>query len=438
MIVHFIHHPVSAKKLVEPIVAALDAQGAEVELWIEDRKGLAEFVGAIDCPKAFAKFDLSLNPFRVLARLGGLVRRFLQVRPEAVHAHQTRAALIPLLAAVVARVPVRIYHNRGTPYLGYRGGLRFLLRSLEFINCQLATHVVTVSHSIRREMIHNRIVPESKCEVLGHGSACGIDLTQFAAETFDREHRIEARRTLGIDQEAYVVLYVGRPFRRKGFHTLLTAWRQMGGDKDGDTLLIAGCTPQDVVRATGSTMKSVKAIGYVKDMRKCYAACDVVVLPSWHEGFPYALLEGAAAARALIGSDIPGIDSIISDRRNGLLVPPRSVEALIEALDTLKRDPALRRQFGTAGRRTVERHFDRRDFNQLLFSYYDRIGLGDWASRASLASGDVTSPAVEAYVCDTASAGSGWPVKEWPGDRRRESLKYGQRTTKEESHAVDA
>jgi len=375
MIIHLIHYPVSARRFVEPLVKSLNAQGIPSELWLENKEGFQEFTAAIDCPKRFARFDLSANPVVVLVRLLRLYARLLKSKPEAVHAHQTRAAFIPLLAALLARVPIRIYHTHGTPYLGYRGPLRAALWLLEFLNCRFATHVVAVAHSIRRKMIQHRIVGPSKCTVLGEGSACGIDLAEFSADQFDEQHKGKSRQELGIAADAYMVLYVGRPFRRKGFHVLLAAWQNVVAADSRDVLLIAGCTQADVVKAMGEPVRGVHAFGYRSDLRVCYAACDVVVLPSFHEGFGYSLLEGAAAARPLVGTDIPGIDSIVT-RENGLLVPPGDGQALAEALLALKKDGALRQRMGHASRQYVEQCFDRRNFGRFMVDYYHQIGIG--------------------------------------------------------------
>ena len=375
MIIHLIHYPVSAKRFVEPLVKLLNSNGIKAELWIENRGALADFISAIDCPKKFAKFDISTNPFAVLTRLIVLVKRFYKLRPTAIHAHQSRAAFLPLLASMIAQVPIRIYHNHGTPYLGYRGSLRFLFWLLEFLNCRFATHIITVSHSIRKRMIQHHTVRKSKCEVLGEGSACGVDLVAFSAEQFDTQHMIKSRHTLQISLDAYVVLYVGRPFRRKGFHTLLSVWQCMGASNSANILLIAGCNNKDVVNTMGFPIKNVIALGYVEDLRPYYAACDVVVLPSWHEGFPYSLLEGAAAARPLVGSAIPGIDSIIINNKNGFLVPPDNAFALAEALVVLRDNRDLRKCMGYAGRRYVEQCFDRKICKKELLYYYGKIGI---------------------------------------------------------------
>lgn len=375
MVIHLIHHPVSAKKFVEPMVRLSNCNGIQAELWIERREELTDFISAIDCPKRFVRFDLSINPFTVLARLIGLSKRFLKLKPTAIHAHQTRAAFIPLLAALIARVPIRIYHNHGTRYLACRGILRASFWLVEILNCCFATHVITVSHSICERMIRHRIVRQSKCEVLGKGSACGVALDEFSTEYFVADEIRQMRQRLGIPQGNYVVFYIGRPVKWKGFHALLSAWQCMEASKSGNTLLIAGCNDKDVVSGTGSPIKNVIALGYVKDLRSCYAACDVVVLPSQHEGFPNSLLEGAAAAKPLVGSNIPGIDSIIINNKNGLLVPADDPEALADALVVLRDNHDLRKRMGHCGRQYVEQYFDRKVFNRLLLDYYDRIGI---------------------------------------------------------------
>ncbi|OHB57289.1 MAG: hypothetical protein A2173_02995 [Planctomycetes bacterium RBG_13_44_8b] len=377
MIIHFIHSPVSAKRFVEPLVNALNDAGFTAELWLENRTQLADFTSAITCPKQFAKFDISVNPFAAVKNILSLTRRLKSIKPEAIHAHQSRASVIPLLSALLAKVPIRIYHNHGTPYLGYKGVRKWGLWLLEFLNCFLATNVLTVAPTIRKKMVEDKIVSEKKALCLGAGSVCGVDLDEFKIEKFSDESRRKERQKLNIPQNAFAVLYVGRPFIRKGFNTLLKAWdifcrMQPSAEK---LLLTAGCDLADIVKTQGSCPPTISPLGYVTDIHRYYAACDVVTLPSWHEGMPYSLLEAAAAKRAIVASNIPGINSLIKHNQTGLLAEPKDADGFAQAFNLLFTQPQLRAELAANALLGIEKYFDRKICTKLLIDYYHNIGI---------------------------------------------------------------
>lgn len=352
------------------MVAGLNRHGIDAELWFENHPAHREIVRQVDVPGRHLDFDLTLRPWAFLGRLARFRRQLRETGPRVLHAHQMRASLIPLLAARLEGVPVRVYHNHGLPYLGYRGPLRSLLRTLEQINIRLATHVLLVSHSNLAAARADGLLPEGKGAVPGAGSAAGIDLAVFTPDRFDDTARVAARKRFALPAGAFVLAYVGRPVRRKGFHRLLDAWEHTGLGARGHALVIAGCTEPECRRAAGRTVPGVTALGYLPDLKDFYAASDAVVLPSEHEGFPYSLLEGAAAGRALLGTDIPGIRCAIRAGETGLLAPPGDEPALRAALLRLASDPALRALLGRNARARVEREFDRETVLQSLVDFY--------------------------------------------------------------------
>ena len=101
----------------------------------------------------------------------------------------------------------------------------------------------------------------------------------------------------------------------------------------------------------------------------------MLVLPSHHEGLPYSLLEAAAASRPMVGSDVTGIDSVITDKENGLLVPVEDHGTLAEALTYLKENPELQQKMGSNARKMVERCFSRDSCNEYLLEYYKTLGI---------------------------------------------------------------
>ena len=104
----------------------------------------------------------------------------------------------------------------------------------------------------------------------------------------------------------------------------------------------------------------VDYVGFTDDVRPIIAAATVIVLPTrYREGVPRSLLEGAAMARPLIATKMPGCRDLVEDGVNGLLVEPGNAEALRIAMETLVRmNPEQRTRMGQAARATVERRFD--------------------------------------------------------------------------------
>lgn len=368
--VHSIHFPVSARNFVMPMVECLNQHGIDTELWFEHQDKHQAVIRQITVPSRPVDSDLSFNPLAFNRRFAAYRRELRRAPPRVLHAHQARASLIPLLAGYLEKVPVRVYHNHGLTYLGYRGLMRRLLRALEQVNIGLATHVLLVSHSNLAAARADGLLRADQGTVLANGSAVGIDLHEFNQERFNTTAQAAGRKKFGLPADRFVLAYVGRPVKRKGFHFLLNSWERTGLGQQGNVLLVAGCTSGECTRALNRAVEGVKGLGYLTDLREFYAASDAVALPSEHEGFPYSLLEGAAAGRPLIGTDIPGIRCAILRHETGLLVQPRDEAALGQAIETLASDRALRARLGANARARVEREFGRKIVLQNLLKYY--------------------------------------------------------------------
>jgi N,N'-diacetylbacillosaminyl-diphospho-undecaprenol alpha-1,3-N-acetylgalactosaminyltransferase len=331
-------------------------------------------IQSIKVPKRFISSDLTFNPLKFIGRVQAYRLALKDACPEIVHAHQTRSALIPLLSAYLEHIPIRIYHNHGLPYLGYQGVMRWLLYSLEKINISLATEVLLVSHSNLQAARKDGLLNKNQGKVLGSGSICGIDLQQYDSQKFDNAAQIVAREKLQIDRNSFILGYVSRPYKRKGFHRLLAAWQASQLVKQGSILLMAGCSDLDIYAAIGDDdVAGVCGLGYIDNMLEFYAACDAVVLPSDHEGFPYSLLEAAAAGKILIGTDIPGITCAIKHNQTGLLVSVDNSNELKEAILKVAANTSLRIELGKKAKERVKLEFDRELVLTELLSFYDSL-----------------------------------------------------------------
>jgi glycosyltransferase involved in cell wall biosynthesis len=112
-------------------------------------------------------------------------------------------------------------------------------------------------------------------------------------------------------------------------------------------------------------------LGEVSDVRPIIAESDVVVLPSYREGTPRALLEAAAMAKPIITTDAVGCREVVDDGINGLLVPIKDSSSLAKAMEQMIRDPEMRKRMGEAGRKKVEREFDEKIVIKKILKIYD-------------------------------------------------------------------
>lgn len=154
-------------------------------------------------------------------------------------------------------------------------------------------------------------------------------------------------------EKAETVLYVGRLSVQKNLEALIDALEGTGW-----TLEIAGEGELKKVLSDRAEQKnvSVNFLGKVDNdaLPALYNSVPVFVLPSHYEGNPKALLEAMACGRAVIGTDVPGIASLIEAGRTGLLCAP-GPQALQSAIKRLMDDKPLRARLGAAARAQIEK-----------------------------------------------------------------------------------
>jgi glycosyltransferase involved in cell wall biosynthesis len=159
------------------------------------------------------------------------------------------------------------------------------------------------------------------------------------------------------------LLFLGWLERDKGVFELIEACRRLAATHDF-TLDIAGeGNSSAAARALVVRHELTEVIrfrGWVQgeQLREALAEADVLVLPSWAEGLPNAMVEAMAAQLAVVVSRVGAIPELICDRRSGLLVEPRNADSLAGALAEIVDDGALRARLARAGYEIAMRDFE--------------------------------------------------------------------------------
>ncbi|HXG60011.1 MAG TPA: sugar transferase [Planctomycetota bacterium] len=318
-----------------------------------------------------------IAPAEDLRALAALTRLFRDLRPDVVHGHTPKGGLLAMAAAAAAGVRGRLYTLHGLPLETAAGIRRAILRTTERIAGALARRVHAVSFSLRRRALKEGLVRPEKLRVLGAGTVNGVDTDVFAPAP---EEGKAFRRAWGIPESARVVGFVGRVVRDKGVGDLVSAWRRLREEFPDLHLLVVGpMEPQDPIpeearKALGSDRR-VRLTGALDRTRPAYAAMDVVVLPTYREGFPQVPLEAAAMGLPVVTTRVTGAVDAVMEGVTGTLVPPRNPEALAAAIRRYLADEALRRRHGEAGRRRARRDFrPARLQEETAAEYFDLAG----------------------------------------------------------------
>ena len=219
-----------------------------------------------------------------------------------------------------------------------------------------ATHVIAVSNGIRKHLINELGAKPNNVSVI----PCGVNTQQFCPRP-----KVEVRDKLGIPQDAFVALFVGRLTYSKGIDLLEHA---------------ASRLPNVLFYFIGLgnpflDLPNCNFIGEIDNslISDWINSADVLLLPSRSEGTPVVILESLACGVPVICSDVGGCREIVSEGQTGFLIPPGQPCLLIEAikkvydgqhLDTVK------------GRNEIIQHYDLEIIAKRLFNLYESLYNG--------------------------------------------------------------
>lgn len=337
-----------AQRYVYELAVAAKRQGALVSVALGTP---GELVGRLEEAKIPVIFVPGLARD---IRLGSDVRAFLALyrlmrreHPEVVHANSSKAGLIAVLAARLARVPRIIFTAHGWAWNELRPGWqKFAFKLLHLLTVWGAHSVIAVSQAIQTDASW---MPGTKRKfvTIRHGISPLPSLPQAEA-------RAKLLTLLGptLPEKAFWIGALAELHPTKGLDVLIRAFAPVAL-RHPETIVVLIGSGQDRGRLTALAHMlhldgRVFFAGHVENAAAYLSALDVFAFPSHSEALGYALLEAGQASLPSVASAVGGIPEIVVNEESGLLVPAGDEDALGLSLLRLIEEPATRARLGAA------------------------------------------------------------------------------------------
>ena len=304
--------------------------------------------------------------FSAISSINELCKIFKREKFDMVQYATPNASLYASIAARLTKVPVRLYSQWGIRYVGFSGGMsRRIFKMLEKIVCRNSTHVRAVSRMNMQFAVDEGLYKAEKAKVVGNGGTIGVDMSEYDVSK-KQQWRDEIRDKYGIDENAFVLGFVGRVSADKGCVELLSAFRNVCDKHENLRLMLIGSSEysgekiEELMKWAESSDKVIVAGRVDKPfMKNYYSALDVLVHPTYREGFGMVIQEAGALSVPVITTRIPGASEVMVDNESCILVEPRSITELEEALVSLAENPDRVKQLGDAAYERTKTLYDR-------------------------------------------------------------------------------
>jgi glycosyltransferase involved in cell wall biosynthesis len=307
-------------------------------------------------------FDLAVIP-----SIRELVDHF---KPDIIQTHAVKSHFLIRLSGI----------NRKRPWVAFHHGYTWtslrtrLYNELDRWSLIAANRVVTVCRPFALTLQANGVRPERI--VVQHNSV--KPFSPVSVETV-----VQLRRRLGIQEDARVVLCVGRLSREKAQSDFINAAaiERQENPQRNIRYVVAGDGPDRQMLQDLAKVRQVEDLvifpGQVADLGPYYTMADLAVLPSHTEGSPNVLLEAMAAGLPIIATAVGGVPEIVEHEKEALLVEKKNPLALARSIERLLGDDDLCRRLSAAARQSISA-FTPEAYRDSILSLYQSCLVGEF------------------------------------------------------------
>jgi glycosyltransferase involved in cell wall biosynthesis len=328
---------------IRDLAAAVRAQGHAPTVITSGAGPFLDDLRAQQIPIVILKhLSVPIAPLRDLRALREIRTTMMELRPDLIAAHSSKAGVLGRLAGRSLRIPV-VFTAHGWAFTpGVPALQASVYRQIERLMGPLTSKIITVSEFDRRLALDAHIVSGDRVVTVHNGIA-----------------DVPARLRADPGRTPVRLIMVARFGSQKDHSTLLHALaglqdRSWELDLIGDGPLM---TSVESLAARVGLRDRVRFLGQRRDVDQLLAQAQVSLLVTNWEGFPLSILESMRAGLPVVASLVGGIGESVRDGETGYLVPRGGVALLQDRIERLLADPTLRLRLGASGRTRYEQHF---------------------------------------------------------------------------------
>lgn len=277
-------------------------------------------------------------------------RALKHARPLILHCHDFPAGVIGRIAGILAGVPVlfsHFYAPREPSEVPSRD------RWIESLLLRRTERIFAGSLAVRENIASLYDLPIDKIELVYN--CVESDLLSHPSDV------LTVRAELGIKEGSFVITDISRLVPHKGHRVLFEAISRLVSQRQNLMVLLVGEGPErPALEAEAKRLGLngiVRFLGFREDLSNILALSDLVVLPSFREGFGIVLAEAGLFGKPVVATRTGGAKEVVLHGKTGFLVEPGDISALAEAIQTFLDHPELREVFGREGKAFCQENF---------------------------------------------------------------------------------
>jgi len=283
------------------------------------------------------KIDRKINLINDFKALINYIFIFIKYKPDIVHSMSPKSGLISMLAAKLVNVPVRIHTYTGLIFPYKKFVLRNILILMDKITCICTNVLYSDGYGVIKDLYKYKVT-NKKIRFIKKGSVNGISESFYTNYEVDINKKYSFFENNNINVNTFIYIFIGRINKDKGINELVEVFHNINTIYTNTKLILVGPFEDDLDPVNTNTKniihtnENIISTGFQNDIRFYLELSNVLILPSYREGFPRVLLEAGIFKKPCIVSNINGNNEIIKDNFNGFIFENKNSIELMKSM----------------------------------------------------------------------------------------------------------